>query len=205
MTRGHPIQPGLRIFQLLTWIDALDDGYDSRHMNSKQFATSANLAAYLLEEGACKDLLERKFTRRKVRKKRKEVFDYLQQYLTPQLYRLRGDSYLETPLKQRKEESNHLDLREGYRQQKRKIQQYVLTPTGKSKLERLEKLFSAKKKQVQQNPPILSSINFDNDVVIIPEEGRHIWKTKKFSVPRIYINGNEPVGVYREDGRLERF
>lgn len=171
---------GLRKYQILRWVESLNDGFMER--GEIQYASTANIAAHMIEWRVMEDRLREKFGRRAIRRRDKEVVGYMRQFLSNKLKDYMGSGLLRhRPKRVKKNEDNHLYIDKGIHVQRREVDVWQVTASGKAKMEDLEERF-----QKQRNGASKYDLDVEHDIVKVPNETRWEWEIEEYEVPRIH-------------------
>lgn len=148
-----------RLFQLLSWIDALSRGYDApgnRRRPAKdslinephRTPTISNLGYYLLTDAEYNRVaLKKKFYRGDIRgTPSKEVFTYVKRDLTRHLTQYPGDLF--TIKTVRKTEQDHQTFDTGLESRQVKAKAYYLAKHGRDRLEKLTDVMQFKQELI---------------------------------------------------------
>jgi len=163
-----------RLYQLLSWIDALSRGYespDNLHRpaddpiinDPHRMPTVSNLAYYLLTDADYNEkALQDKFSYHGPRRTPdKEVFDYVKRDLTRHLAQYPGDLFKTKTV--RKTAMDHLTFDDGLESRRVKAKAYYLSERGQTRLAELSGRMKFKRKFISKN----KTIRINNEMRII--------------------------------------
>lgn len=166
------IQNYLRLYQLLRWIEALNDGFDRGGYGSGiQPATASNITMYLLEHDAMPAI-------RSDRKRKTGDYEYLRNHVNQLLRRYRTMGTVSRSERIPQTRANHLAVRKGTITDGGTVYQYELTKSGEKMCAGLADYFD-KKNDAAEHFGVT-----ERDTVIVPEKGIR-WRTTTLSVSRI--------------------
>lgn len=175
---------GARMYVLLSWVDALENGYGT-HKNAVQPPTISNLAAYTIRDGAMEDWIEDRYSIIEARDPVDEkIYRDIKVLYAERLREYYGRHWMgRTDVL--KTEDTHLAIRQGYDKQKRRnVTAYSLTQKGEGMLERLEEIFEEKSRASERT---FGEVTYDRTVV--PVENRRRWSLEEKRIPRLDKNG----------------
>ncbi len=150
-------QKYFRMFQVLSWIQALNQGFEQRF--DQELATLSNLAAHMLREEAMADRYE----------DAADEFEFLKRHLNGLLHKYRVNGFVRRPGKVAQTSENHIALRRGRVTQGNTVYWYELTGSGEAFLEWCEERFKNQNTFAAENGVDASQS------VKIPEEQRFGW------------------------------
>lgn len=187
------VLPNVRKLMYLRWVYALEEGY-GENGGTEQPATLSNLAAFIVDNDACPDILRRCFSRRERKNPTRDVYDSLKRRANTQCRDYYGQ-YLLGKTKVKKTEDNHVLMRRGIESQSRETNAWKITKTGENKITKIEESFEEKREIVRS-----SDIDPQEDTIRYPVENRGHWEIETQHIPRIYdgkiIDTGESVSMY---------
>lgn len=168
------IQDNLRFYQLLKWIQALDDGFGKLRGLEHQPPTVSNLGAYMIYFEAMSD--------RYPDDSGTDTFKFIKNHINMLLSKYRIGGFVTRPEKVKQTRENHLALRKGFASRGQRVYRYALTKSGRKAVPSLEDHFE-KKNQIGHDHGVK-----ETDTVIIPEPDR-TWAVTSFSVSTVDLGG----------------
>lgn len=177
---SESVQNSLRLYQVLKWIDAVENGYKD-FRGKEQIVTTGNVAGFWLEENVMESTLKANYGALYFSgDEKRDSYNHLRQHLSNLFKRYRARSLIARVGKLKKSEENSWDLRERVNSRRSKVWTYKLTETGRERMKSAEKLFDHRRELAGR-----ASRSIPEDVVVVPVEKTMGWELETVSVPRI--------------------